>query len=91
MLIIFLAADSYRLYEDVSFQKEKREAIFEDIARWEDVVKNYPDYRDGYYSLSLLYFRIKDKKKALFYLDRALEIDPNFTMGRNLRGEILSK
>lgn len=91
MVIIAVGADSYGLYKDVLAQRTKRETVQKQIGKWERVVESYPDYRDGYYSLSLLYYQIKDKQKALYYLDRALEIDPNFVQGRNFREEITGK
>ena len=44
-----------------------------------------PGYRDGYFSLALIYFQLGNIYQSSENIDKALEIDPNFERGKELR------
>jgi tetratricopeptide (TPR) repeat protein len=48
------------------------------ISQWEKVIYQQPDYRDGYLRLALYHFQLFENQKAQAYLQKALELDPNF-------------
>jgi len=48
------------------------------ISAWEKIVQEKPNYRDGYLQLAILNYKIYENEKAKEYLNKALEIDPNF-------------
>lgn len=79
LFLIFQLLGSLRIQKQVL---EERVKVVKDIAFWEQVVKEKPDYRDGYFSLALLQYRMGDKKKALENVAKVLELDPNFKAGR---------
>jgi len=54
------------------------------IEAWEKIVAERPDYRDGYLQLALLHYKLYENKKADEYLQKALELDPNFEPAREL-------
>ena len=60
----------------------------EDIQRlieaWEKIVQEKPNYRDGYLQLAILHYKIYENEKAKEYLNKALEIDPNYQLTREL-------
>lgn len=60
----------------------------EDIRRlieyWEKIVAEKPDYRDGYLQLAILHYKLYENEKAKEYLQKALELDPNFQPAREL-------
>lgn len=51
--------------------------IYEEIIFWNDIVKKYPNYRDGYLKLSTLFWKVRLDDQAKYYLEKAKEIDPN--------------
>lgn len=55
------------------------------IEFWEKIVSERPFYRDGFLQLASLSFKIGQKDAAQNYLQRALEIDPNFEAGLKLK------
>lgn len=59
------------------------------IGGWEKIVAEKPNYRDGYLKLALLYYKLYENEKAREYLQKALELDPNFKPARKLE-KILS-
>lgn len=62
----------------------ERNNIYSEIVYWEKVVKRYPNYRDAYFALSVLEYRIGDIKKAKEYLTKVFKLDPNFKEGKEL-------
>ncbi len=62
----------------------EKEKVITDIKKWEEVISKYPDYKDGYLSLAVLEYRMKNYDTAKKYLDKVFEIDPNSKEGREL-------
>ena len=78
----------FDLYKNISEQKElsiKANSLQSRLIFWQEQVKNRPDYRDGYFSMALISYQLKDFESSKNYLDKALSIDPNFEKGRELQ------
>ena len=69
-------------------RNQRKELVLE-INYWKDFAAKHKDYRDGYFQLALLEYRLNNKEKAVAYLQDVLKIDPNFKEGRRLQ-QILS-
>lgn len=54
------------------------------IAAWEEIVAEKPGYRDGYLQLAYLHYKIYENEKAKEYLEKAIELDPNYKLAREL-------
>jgi tetratricopeptide (TPR) repeat protein len=65
-------------------QTLKPEDLQDLIKKWEKIVTEKPDYRDGYLQLAFLHYKLFENKKAKEYLAKALAIDPNFEAAREL-------
>lgn len=63
----------------------ERESIQKEIRFWESVLQKYPDYRDAYYELAVLNYRLKDIDKSRKNINKALRIDPNFKEGNEFK------
>ena len=78
---------SLNLYNNIKDQqktdKERKEIIYK-IQYWQGIVNEYKDYRDAYFQLAILEYRLKNFDKAKSYLNKTLLIDPNFQKGREL-------
>jgi tetratricopeptide (TPR) repeat protein len=59
-------------------QMEDPQDIQKLITGWQKMVEQKPDYRDGFLQLGLLSEMLRQRKQALFYIDKALAIDPNY-------------
>jgi len=66
------------------WQEKKPEEVEKLITEWEDIISEKLDYRDGYLQLTLLHYRLYENEKAKEYLQKALELDPNFEPTREL-------
>lgn len=49
----------------------------ETIYKWEQLMQERPNYRDGWVQLAVLYYKKGETSKALTVLQKAKEIDPN--------------
>lgn len=59
------------------------------IAAWERILEEKPDYRDGWLQLTILHYKLYEDEKARECLAKALDLDPNFEVARELE-EIIS-
>lgn len=93
---LFLAG-SQVLGEQTNLQPEKLwqrkyysdpEDIKKLIAAWEKIIEEKPDYRDGYLQLAYLHYKLYENEKAKEYLEKAIELDPNYELAREME-EIL--
>lgn len=71
-------------FNELQKLKNEREKIIFEINHWEKVVTNYKDYRDAYFKLAVLEYQLGESEKSKNYLNKALELDPNFEKGREL-------
>jgi len=58
------------------------------INGWEEILEKYPDYRDGYLQLAYLYYKTYQDEKAKENLAKALDLDPNFPLGKEIKNLI---
>ena len=93
VLVIALIVVGLDLYKDIKDQQKiekERKDVISKIQYWQGIVNKYKDYRDAYFQLAILEYRLRDFTKSKFYLDKALAIDPNFEKGRELEKILLS-
>lgn len=89
-LLGIVSYDVHRKYQDKKQIDVRREEINMEIKHWQEIVNTYKDYRDGYFKLAILEYRLKDLEKSKYYLDKALTLDPNFEQGRRFEESLLS-
>lgn len=87
ILIIATGFIGYQLY--VNFQEKQkldaeREKISQEIEHWQGIISKYKNFRDAYFQLAVLEYRVGEFEKAKSYLKKTLELDPNFEKGREL-------
>ena len=82
LIAIFIVSyDSYRNYSLQEKVINEREEVVKNLNFWNKEVISKPNYRDGYFSLALIYFQLGDLYNSKENLDKALIIDPNFERG----------
>lgn len=62
----------------VSLLLTKPREIESDLKKWEKITIEKPNYRDGFFKLAVLYYQIFNKDRAKKYVEKTLELDPNF-------------
>ena len=68
--------------------QENRQKIALEIAHWKKVADQYIGYRDVYYRIAFLEYSQGNFAEAKKYVQKALEVDPNFDAGRVLGEKI---
>lgn len=81
---VFLGLVSYLLAVKYKVVQEKREQAILELSKWERVVVLRPNYPDAYFQAAYTAFELKDKEKALMYLQKALLLDPEFKQAEML-------
>lgn len=84
VLVSYIAFNTYIKFNELQKLTKERERIILEINHWEKVVADYKDYRDAYFRLAVLEYQLGESEKSKKYLDKALELDPNFEKGREL-------
>ncbi len=87
IIVIAIGLKTLDLYKSI-IQKQRldkeRQKIAKDIEFWQNTTQKYPDYRDAYFQLAILEYKIKNIDLAKKYVQKALELDPNFEAGEKL-------
>lgn len=79
--VLVVAYDLYRNYENHTKILRERENVIKSLNFWNREVIEKPGFRDGYFSLSLIYYQLGEIDSSYENLEKALEIDPNFERG----------
>ena len=87
--VLLLAQNEQTSAESKQLWQRKYLQDPEDIQRltdsWEKIVEEKPNYRDAYLQLTDLYYRLCENEKAKDYLEKAIELDPNFEAAQELK------
>jgi len=59
-----------------------------ELAYWQDVARQYPNYRDVLFRIASLQYELGQKNEAQKTLQKVLSLDPNFKQGNVLGAEI---
>jgi len=87
-----LAAQESGLLAEELWQKKHQsdpEDIQKLVAGWEKIIAEKPGYRDAYLQLAKLCYQIYEDEKAKKYLQKAIELDPNYEPTQELQKIIL--
>jgi len=91
VLLIVVGLDLYKDIKDQQTIEKERKDVISKIQYWQGIVDKYKDYRDAYFQLAVLEYRLKNFDKAKAYLSKTLLIDPNFEKGREFEKILNSK
>lgn len=64
--------------------EEKRQQLSQEMSLWENITKEYPNYRDAYFEGALFAYRLGDSQKKQDFLNKLQLIDPNFPLTQGL-------
>lgn len=69
-------------YRKISLERKNTQ---EKINFWKSIANKYEGYKDAYFQIALLEFRLGNTKNALEYNKKALLLDPNFEDSKKLQ------
>lgn len=55
------------------------------ISTWEEIAQAKPDYRDAWLQLAKLHYELKEVNLAKYYVEKALQLDPNYEVAQQFR------
>jgi tetratricopeptide (TPR) repeat protein len=70
--------------------QDSNQKVVSEIAQWKKMADTYTGYRDIYYRIAFLEYSQGNLDEAKKYIQKALDVDPNFDAGRVL-GEKIRK
>lgn len=62
----------------------QRNKLTDELGLWEGIVQKYPTYRDAYFQAGILAYRLGDTMKEQGFLEKTLQLDPNYLPAQNL-------
>ncbi|MGH7204075.1 MAG: tetratricopeptide repeat protein [Candidatus Levyibacteriota bacterium] len=66
----------------------QRGQLQQEVQYWKGIADKYKGYRDVYYRIALLQYRLGNTQESQQYVKKALELDPNFPGGHVLGAKI---
>ncbi|GEM_PF-1802716 len=79
-----VGVDVYRTAKQKYYLESERMKLSKQVSYWKQVISKYQNYRDGYLQLALLEYQLGNSEQAKMYVNKALELDPNFEQGKEL-------
>lgn len=77
-------ANNQDLLQKIQEVKNQPEEVRREILKLQKIVEQFPSYRDAYIKLAILNWKLYRPFDAQKYLEKALEIDPNNQVAKDL-------
>lgn len=68
----------------------QREVLTKELKFWENFIAKHQDYRDAYFKVSILEYKLGNTSEAKKYLEKGLSLDPNSKDGKKIE-DLLNK
>lgn len=81
---LIVGADLQKNIQKKQSLEKERTRTTKDIEYWEKTIEEYKDFRDAYFQLAVLNYQLGNFAKAKSFLQKTLELDPNFEAAREL-------
>lgn len=90
-IILLIALQGVIMLQQIKQQQylaQERVRLQREIQYWQGVADKYKGYRDVYYRIASLQYRLGNVEESQKYVKKALELDPNFPEGSVLGAKI---
>ncbi len=87
IFLIYYVVSSYLQFIEV---KDRHDSAERDLAYWEVISKQHPNFPDGYYNAALYAAMLGQKEKSVDLLERAIALDPEFEEAKELSQQIVN-
>ena len=75
-------------HDELQKMRNSRDEVKKEYAYWKSVVSTHDGYRDGYFRLATLAYRLGITGEARIYAKKALVVDPMFLPAKTLNEKI---
>jgi tetratricopeptide (TPR) repeat protein len=89
LAFIFLEGVAIRYnIQQQEIQAQQRLQVEDEVKYWEGIANKYQGYRDVYYRIAALQYKLGNISESQKYVKKALELDPNFPQGHVLGAHV---
>lgn len=88
ILVLMLVAFCTFLFLEYKNVQKERVGELKRLVFWEKQTVKFGNYPEAYYNAAIHALKLGDNNKAIEYLNRSLEINPDFEPSKKLRGEV---
>lgn len=81
----------YERYQRAKTRQAEKQSLETQVAKWQEVIAKRADFRDAYFELAILTYRLNRLAEAKYYLAKTLALDPNFKPAIELEKELKNK
>lgn len=82
--ILMFGIKFYKLSNEYTKLRSERISLEQKINFWQSIANKYEGYKDAYFQIALLEYRLGNFKKSQEYNKKALLLDPNFEDSKKL-------
>lgn len=86
----FLSLNTYKNFNKYKELSATRNKLLSEVNFWKSVTLQYDGYKDGYFKVAILEYRLGNLSQANIYNNNALLLDPNYRDAKMLK-EIIEK
>lgn len=82
--ILIVGVDLNSNLNEKNLRQKVHTSKIEEIKFWEENLPKYPEYRDAYFRIAVLYYEVGNFDKSEEYLKKVFFLDPSFEEGKKL-------
>ena len=86
--IIMQGAQLKKTLHQAEVAKGQRAELTKELAYWQDVVRQYGNYRDAYFKIATIQYQLGEGAQAKKTLEKVVALDPNFENAKVLGAKI---
>lgn len=90
LAVVIVGLDLQRNIQTMQVIDSEKNKLTEDLIFWKDFTAKHENYRDAYFKMSILEYRLGNMLQAKAYIKQGLSLDPNSENGRKIE-EFLNK
>jgi len=90
-LLVLIFIEGVIIWDNIKQREvlsQEHQQLQSEVSYWEGVANKYQGYRDVYYKIAALQYKLGDISDSQKYVKKALELDPNFPEGRVLGAHV---
>lgn len=86
LVVLYALVIMQNIYEDRVTEYDRKEQQY---VYWVQTADQYPYAPDVLYNAALSALEVNNRERALFYIDRALQVDPLFSKADEMRKKLI--
>jgi len=91
LLLFLIFLQGIAIWSDYKQQEllvQQRQELQNEVNYWKGIAQKYQGYRDVYYRIAALQYKLGNITESQKYIKKALELDPNFPEGHVLGAHV---